>query len=523
MAPPSTPPVPAGPETLGAVAVALAWDWTSWVNRRVETIEFVEDTTIRRAMSIDFTLPEVAALAAPVQPDAWIAVPLEIIAKKPLMHLDVIDEQRASLSTLNTLQNSELAGHGLALLFDAIAAQSGQPPVTVATRDRLEELVRAPVIRATQIRDELLAPGAELNRLLRVGTRQERLEVRLIRELTAGFMLLVQVQYEPGRNRVVKFAYDVEHRWDDRRPGSIPADDDRGLRSIPARFLRGLGALPRRRTFVLRIGRAQGHHVEVVAPEDTEIIAAKLEGRQWSTETSARVPFALDAQAGSRSRSHAYVSLLAGREGAADAAEQRGKQLSGRSDRAEFTVAIAPRRAGVVAVATIMAIFTALTLALFASRLADLDGQTSAAVLLLVPAIFAAYVSRAGEHPFATRSLFGIRVFALVGGVLAAVLCAMIGAGLTKPQQPSRAQLARVLRCVAPDGSAGAPGAALRLPLACTLRPTSSRQTRAEPEVGPVAAGVATVLAWLGGFVALILLTGYAIGELVRRAAKRVA
>jgi hypothetical protein len=36
----------ADPEALGAVAVALAWYWTAWVNRRVETIEFVEDTPI---------------------------------------------------------------------------------------------------------------------------------------------------------------------------------------------------------------------------------------------------------------------------------------------------------------------------------------------------------------------------------------------------------------------------------------------------------------------------------------------
>jgi hypothetical protein len=500
----TTPPAPADPETLGAVAVALAWDWASWVNRRVETIEFVEDTTIRRAVSIDFTLPPPADLAATIAPDDWIVVPLQIVAKGPLMHVDVFDEQRASLSTLNTVRNTDLATRGVVRLLNAIAAQAGRPPLTPATMDAIAELVQAPVARATTIRDALLTLGEELAEVLAIGTPAQRSERQLVDELTTGFLQLVQLPYEPGRHRVVKVAYDVAQPWDETGPE---------IRFGPT--LRGLGALPRRRTFELNIGQGLGHHVEVIAPEDTEIVAARLRGTQWSSQAGARQPLFVRVRGRSRSRAHAYVRLVAGEEGAPDPGVLRELRSLGRGDQAEFRVALAPRRAGVVAVATATAVFTAVTMIVFAMRLARLDGQTSAAVLLLVPAIFAAYISRPGEHPFATRALIGVRAWALAGAGLAAILSVMIGAGFTKAEAPRAASVTpsvQDLRCRSVRGTARRP---LRGRTNCTLR---ARATPAR-EVGETAAVVAAVLAGLSVVVALIMVLGYVVARRVRRAA----
>lgn len=448
-------------EALGAVAVDLAWNWTTWVNRRVETFRFVEDATVRRSMSVDFTLPPPDLLAAEIQRGWRIVVPLQILAKRPLMHVDVVDEQSNSLSTLSTERNADLSGRGLVRLLNVISAQAGGPPLSERTATQVSEMVRARRVEADAIRERLLADGEELAELLRYGTAQQRPETQLITELCAGFLQLVQVAYEPGVNRVIKAAYDVEQKWDE------PASS-----AVLGRTLRGLGALPRRRTFGdLNIGQGLGFHVEVIAPEDTELLEGKLRGTQFSTETGADVVLTHDAQVGSRSRSHAYVRLRAGDEGEDDPLTLRNKRLRGRGDVARFTVAIAPRRAGILTVATFSAFFTAVTLLVFATRLSELDGQTSAAVLLLVPAIIAAYVARPGEHPFATRALIGVRAWALVGGGLAAILSAMIGAGFMKPvRAPASAAPSQEpvmtghMRCTVTSRTVGSPASRWPVP-----------------------------------------------------------
>ena len=505
MATSPTPTVPAGPETLGAVAVALAWDWTIWVNRRVETIEFVEDTTIRRAVSIDFTLPPPADLAVPIAEKDWIVVPLQIIAKRPLMHLDVFDEQRAALSTLNTVLNTDLVTRGVVRLLDAIGGPAGGPPLTAPTRKAIAELVQAPIARATVIRDALLAPNQELATVLSIGTPAQRSERQLVDELTTGFLQLVQLPYEPGRHRVVKVAYDVTHPWDE------------ATSTILLRTLRGLGSLPRRRTFELNIGQGLGHHVEVLAPEDTEIVSAKLRGTQWSSVARGPQPLSVPAQGRSRSRAHAYVRLLAGDEGANDPGVLRELRSLGRGDRAEFTVALAPRRAGVVAVATVSAAFIAAVMIVFATRLSNLDGQTSAAVLLLVPAIFAAYISRPGEHPFATRALIGVRAWALVGAFFAAVLSVMIGAGFTRAEPPRAASATSSVQDLSCRPVRGTAQRSAEGRMICTAR---ARAASPQPpaKVGRTAAVVAAVLAVLSIGVAMVMALGYLVAARVRRA-----
>lgn len=48
---------PLAREALGVVAVQLALSYAEWVRRRRTTISYVEDTTIRQRMSVDFALP----------------------------------------------------------------------------------------------------------------------------------------------------------------------------------------------------------------------------------------------------------------------------------------------------------------------------------------------------------------------------------------------------------------------------------------------------------------------------------
>jgi hypothetical protein len=82
----------------------------AWVHRRVETFEFLDESTVRRKMSVDLTLPEdnrlVRALFALEGP----FVPLTTLRKTPLGHLDVWTEDGRALPVLTTEQNGRLAG-----------------------------------------------------------------------------------------------------------------------------------------------------------------------------------------------------------------------------------------------------------------------------------------------------------------------------------------------------------------------------------------------------------------------------
>ena len=238
----------------------------------------------------------------------------------------------------------------------------------------------------------------------------------------------------------------------------------------------------------------------------------------------------------SRSRAHIHARLLAGAEGAGDPNTLERLRVQGRNDSGDVTIALLPRRSGVLTAATLTSLFTAAVSLGFATRLSHLDGQTSAAVLLLVPATVAAYLSRAGEHPFATRMLIGVRALALVGGTFAVIMSAMIGAGLMKlepvrqePSQqaakptsgPATGEVQR-LRC----SSSGAPRSSGRGPgttahrLDCSLvraHQAAEPTTRLRLNSGVLA--ISWLVAILACIVGAVLTFGYGLGLYVRKTA----
>jgi hypothetical protein len=512
-------------ETLGAVAVDLAWRWVAWINRRVETIEFVEDTAVRRTVSVDFTFPAQSTLAAPVDSGTLIVVPLQILAKSTLMHVDVFDEDGKSLSTLNTDRNGELSGRGLVRFFDSLRLARYGLALPDDIRGELKIIARADPLDAWHRREELLSEGRVLADLLRVGPNElsvpPRPEVQLLNDLAQGFLQLVQVEYQPGVHRVLKVAYDVPRDWHE--PDARLSD----------RVLRAIGGLPPRQTFSdLSIGQGMGYHVEVVAPEDTEIVETKLTGSQWNTQTDQEQPADLEAQVTSRSRAHVHVGLLAGSEGASDADELERKRVLGRNDIADITVAFLARRSGVATAAPLASTLASAVMVIFATRLSHLDGQTSAAVLLLVPVIVGAYLGRAGEHPFATRMLLGVRVLALVVSIPAVVLSAMIGAGFMKLERApadhrsptTRTEPGQVAgaRCSITSRPRGSRGRRAFVPedLTCSLiRERVAVAPAPALRVNPTVRRVSWALAGLSLAATVVLWLGYGLATYVRRTA----
>lgn len=96
-----------------------------WVHRRVETVRFLDDVTVRRQISVDFSLPtEPWYLRAPDQV-GQMYVPLTLLEKRKLTKFDLFDEERRSLPALTTCENGEVAGACLTAFAGQLVREAG--------------------------------------------------------------------------------------------------------------------------------------------------------------------------------------------------------------------------------------------------------------------------------------------------------------------------------------------------------------------------------------------------------------
>lgn len=385
-------------EDIGAIAVELAFDW-SWIDRREQFIEFVEATTVRRNTRVHFTFPQ--ALVRDAQRGTLIAVPLDILLKGDvLLHAEVRDEDDRLLSPLNKDKNGALSGYGLAAFFGRRMGAA----FPIGAADLMMTVAANGGGKAQKALVELLDMPA-LSAYLTADPEQEVQAKLLTDDLKDGFLWAVMVEYRPGEMRVLEYAYDVRQAWRD--PNATKLD----------KVAVAVGALPRRITFSnTEIGRAVSHHIEVIAPEETDIAGARIKADRYDSAAKAIKTLQQDADKQSRSRAQFHVPLLAGIEASNDA-ERARKRVLGRADNASVTVALMPRAGGVLAAVLLSSAATSAALIAFAFSLTHLDGQTSGAILLLIPVVVAAYLIREGEHPYTTRSLVGIRALAAISAV----------------------------------------------------------------------------------------------------------
>src|SRR5689334_9306745 len=119
--------------TLGRVATDVALllsEEDAWVHRRVEQIEFVGLARVRRAMSIDFTVPDLASLRQGEdekrQDPATLLVPLALPKKRTLAGVDVRDETGRSLPIVTRSRNSQVAYELIVRLSLQVVRSAGQ-------------------------------------------------------------------------------------------------------------------------------------------------------------------------------------------------------------------------------------------------------------------------------------------------------------------------------------------------------------------------------------------------------------
>jgi hypothetical protein len=390
------------PAQLGFIALDLAASFPEWIRRRKTTYRFLDERTVQLHRSIDLVLPDLDWFAWAPKAGQTIYVPLDIFQKETLAGFTIANADGAAVSLLNTHENGTLATEGFSALVDRYA--DSEPPGSF--RQSLGEIIFAVDADAG---NRAFAAAEELRKIL----PDDQYEA-LLEDLGGGFLILVPLEYQPDANHIFKIDWSVPYSWS--KPGLGGT-----LRSVAA----SLGLADKELNFPeLSIGFSQGTHFEFRAPESVRNLETILAVDQYDPDRG-RVALERRRVVYAKPQANVNVSVRSATEAVAS-----------RSDLGSVTVKLRPRRGGVFLAIVIVAWLTTLVLAAIASRVGQLDAQTSSAVVLVLPAVLAAYLAREGEHAIAGRLRAGIRVGGLLISALAFAAGILIGVG--ELREPAR-------------------------------------------------------------------------------------
>jgi hypothetical protein len=354
---------------IATAADALLARQAGWRHRRVETITVLSHEQVRRHVSVDFTVPEEFREDLCVSDAGEYAVPLAFVAKRPLVHFDLRNEEGHAVPLLTAEQNTLIARELLHLRLVAdLEAEDADAPA----QGRLP-LAAEPVVEAV-----LGDRPAEIDAAIDALEREHGVALAyfraMARTLSRRFVLWAVVR-DADRRRIVKFAYDEPFS---QQPGLSYVYDAAGCTE------------------------AWSYHAEVAVPAD-------LRARTTTLRDATGAVFA----EGERDTDRPALYY------AADPAHP--------PERPEVAVAYAAERGRFLAPAAIVATVITLLVAppwLFAD-LGALTGSAGPAVglVLSTSAVFSVLVLRTDEHPLLRLALVRYRL-CLVACTLAALFAA---------------------------------------------------------------------------------------------------
>lgn len=368
---------------IGYQLALLAVTMPRWVARRVESLELHDEVTAHRRVSIDFTLPAAIRSRRILVPSRTVFVPLSFVKKEPLRNFDIRDERGQALSMLSRRENGELASAALSHLAELTLGMPPEPEI-------LEDIDALTYMSEgnSQASLERLFRQAGAARLTRYRLREDATFRGLATWLAESFLLIVPLRADRAR-RLIKFEYD-----------ETIGGSRRGWQRIGEPMSWQPTRIP---VPVPGAGLAGSYHFEAHAPADLTFTQASL----FSFATNEQ----LDSDQGPRPRIHLMTS-------------RHEPEL-------RVILRVMAPRGGTIRAALLTALFTAAVLTFGAFRLTELvkakDGV--ATILVSVPAVIAAYLSRPGEHLLTTRLLFGVRLAILIAGVASFAASAVLLAG----------------------------------------------------------------------------------------------
>jgi hypothetical protein len=268
---------------------------SDWVVRRVEGIQFVDDRTVRRRVSVDYTVPREAVMLRVGEQRARV-LPLALMRRKNMINFDFNDHDGRPMPLMGLRQNQALTLAVVRAWADATLEEEARENWPRLPRD-LGELL-----------DDIVAGDqAELtNAYLALEERKEssphliddRLTA-LLERLAGNFVLFAIDPTEPGTRRIVKWSYDEPltllhstSSYQGQADGPCPGRPLKHKRPEPVTYgkagrrqgrweldpsLAGLGLQPTLIRFPAPGAElAASFHLEITAPPEVSIVQASL-------------------------------------------------------------------------------------------------------------------------------------------------------------------------------------------------------------------------------------------------------
>ncbi|MET0143171.1 MAG: hypothetical protein ABW328_00040 [Ilumatobacteraceae bacterium] len=239
----------------------------TWVRRRVEHVEFIDDRTVRRRVSIDFTVPLYAPTVR-MGDQVLHMIPIALLERRSLINFDLRDEAGTAVSILSDRQNDAIT----AAILKGIAMTS--PEMAGDELDaRIDGLIdvfafgNKSDVRGAQQRFDR-EPGTS-------GLRNDTFFSMTLARLQAGWLMCLLLPHRPDLRRILKFAYDEPLAFSYEKSGSRSGEERRTSPPWWARLSSGIGLAPVRFRFITPGAEsAQSYLFEVTAPPGTDIRSA---------------------------------------------------------------------------------------------------------------------------------------------------------------------------------------------------------------------------------------------------------
>jgi rhodanese-related sulfurtransferase len=356
-----------------------------WVHRRVDFIDYRDDTTFRRRQSIHFTVPA-AAPEIRVSEARFRLIPLTTLNKATLVNFNCRDEADSALPILTRRQQGLLIVRGMTAWAEAVVGAPLADDVAAEIDGRLtgQEGTRETARAAFD------SGGGQ-----RAVLRDDDIFALVLERLTDQFLLTTLVTDPPGTQRIVKFSCE---ELNELAPEPWPRTPLAALCWIPRRAASAAEGL----------FSAESYHFEADLPHGVDVPVATLWAGSGDDDLTC-----IDVDPGD----HLRIAL-----------RSRGLERGV----AEVRWSLRPARRGWLRAAWFATVTAAVTLGVGAWRLdtlvagTPLDGsvapdtrtQLGAAVILTVVGALGGLVARIEEHPLVTRLLAWPRRLAVLAAIL---------------------------------------------------------------------------------------------------------
>ena len=386
-------------EAQAADTLLLAGTTQEWIARRSDRVVFVDQTTVRRVITLDLHLP-----ADLLEPASAVLPVGRFRTGVALGNFTITDENGRLRSMLNRRDN-------IALVSRVVALACRLPP----DHEDVEKLANGAAVEREDAALRLLGP-----------LKDDAFATALVIDLVDNYLMLVPLECHVDRRRTLTISYEEpligafseSAAKSDAIKGEarfqraalqqrVPTDPDLSAAGWAARrsqLAEWLRWTDHRVTWRQNsVGDASSFHVEVEVPPDLEVTRARLAVSR-PDETAFQFP---SGDLGPRAHLYARV-------------KQAGVEEWRPGTSATAMVSMRPREAGVLVAGSVLAGGAALLLVGGSFALTQaLSARDGAAPLLLAgPTLLSAYLAQPGAHPLTAQMLRGPRLLIGTAGLV---------------------------------------------------------------------------------------------------------